>query len=79
MRLNQIVWAVLEWPCDKFDKFRDWLLAGELPPKVHPLDKRCYLTSETHLSGARVTIGFESLEDAQEAHELLMKRNYCAA
>jgi len=28
MRLNEIIMIALEWPCDQFDRFRDWLEAG---------------------------------------------------
>ena len=39
----------------------------------NPLLKRCYTMSEPHLSGYRVVIGFERLEDAQDAHEYIAK------
>lgn len=39
----------------------------------NPLLKRCYTMSESHLSGYRVVIGFERLEDAQDAHEYIAK------
>lgn len=39
----------------------------------NPLLKRCYTMSEHHLSGYRVVIGFERLEDAQDAHEYIAK------
>lgn len=34
----------------------------------NPLSKRCYTMSESHLSGYRLIVGFESLGDAQDAH-----------
>lgn len=34
----------------------------------NPLSKRCYTMSESHLSGYRLIVGFESLGDAQAAH-----------
>ncbi len=37
----------------------------------HPLAKRCYLMSESHLSGHRLVVGFETLEDAQAAHSFV--------
>ena len=39
----------------------------------NPLLKRCYTMAESHLSGYRVVIGFERLEDAQDAHEYIAK------
>lgn len=39
----------------------------------NPLLKRCYTMSEPHLSGYRVVIGFERMEDAQDAHEYIAK------
>jgi len=35
---------------------------------VNALTRRCYTMSEPHLSGSRVVIGFERIEDAGEAH-----------
>ena len=35
---------------------------------TNPFAKRCYTMSESHLSGYRLIVGFERLEDAQEAH-----------
>lgn len=40
--------------------------------KITPLERRCYLMSETHLSGCRLIIGFESLEDCNKAHDFLI-------
>ena len=34
----------------------------------NPFSKRCYTMSESHLSGYRLIVGFEHLEDAQDAH-----------
>lgn len=34
----------------------------------NPFAKRCYTMSESHLSGYRLIVGFERLEDAQDAH-----------
>lgn len=72
MRLNTAILAFLEWPCDKLDKFWAWLEAGR-DAKPNPLEKRCYLMSESHLSGYRLVIGFETLEDVQSAHEFLAR------
>lgn len=38
-------------------------------PLLPALAKRCYIMSEPNLSGARVIIGFNSLQDAQQAHQ----------
>lgn len=35
-------------------------------------DKRAYSSIETHLSGARIILGYNSLEDAREAYEAIM-------
>lgn len=35
----------------------------------NPFASRCYTMSESHLSGHRLIVGFEKLEDAQSAHE----------
>lgn len=40
---------------------------------VEAMSRHCYVTSESHLSGARVMIGFERLSDAQDAHEAVAK------
>jgi hypothetical protein len=37
------------------------------------LAKRCYVLSEQHLSGYRVILGFETLIDAQAAHDALAR------
>ena len=42
---------------------------ADSPPAREPLAKRCYVMSESHLSGARVIIGFNTLQDASEAHQ----------
>ena len=47
--------------------------AALLMSAQNPLLKRCYTMSESHLSGYRVVIGFERLEDAQDAHEYIAK------
>ena len=48
----------------------------ESPPvdEISPLARRCYTMSESHLSGYRLILGFETLEDVQAAHEFLIKR-----
>ena len=35
----------------------------------NPFASRCYTMSESHLSGHRLIVGFEKLEDVQSAHE----------
>lgn len=40
---------------------------------IGPLAKRCYVMSESHLSGYRVVIGFSKLDDASEAHEWIAR------
>lgn len=42
--------------------------------EISPLARRCYTMSESHLSGYRLILGFETLEDVQAAHEFLIKR-----
>lgn len=36
------------------------------------LSKRCYVMSEPHLSGWWLVIGFESMEDVNEAHRAVV-------
>lgn len=79
MKFNVAIMKALNWPCDKFDSLRAWLEEGGetvQKPSVEasPLDKRRYLMSESHLSGYRLLIGFETLEDVQAAHEFLARR-----
>jgi len=31
MKINQLILLILDWPCDQFDKFRDWLEKGAAP------------------------------------------------
>lgn len=80
MKLNVAIMAALNWPCDKFEHLRDWLEAGERElrssqqtTKPNPLARRCCLMSEAHLSGHRLIIGFEKLDDLQDAHEFLAR------
>jgi hypothetical protein len=47
-----------------------------LPPQF---DARCYIYSESHLSGYRVVIGFDSLEAAQDVHTLIANSRTAAA
>lgn len=42
--------------------------AAQGEPVASPLEKRCYTMSESHLSGYRLIIGFETLDDLQAAH-----------
>lgn len=39
-----------------------------------PLSPQVYVISEPHLSGARVIVGFNSLEEAREAHAWISRR-----
>lgn len=79
MKFNTAIMKALNGPCDKLDSLRSWLEEGGetvQKPSVEesPLDKRCYLMSESHLSGYRLLIGFETLEDVEAAHEFLARR-----
>ena len=40
----------------------------------NPFASRCYTMSESHLSGHRLIVGFESLGDAQDAHEWVTRQ-----
>ena len=71
MKMNTFILRALDWPCSMVDLLRDWLEAGSVPAKLHPLSRRCYLMSEAHLSGHRLIIGFETLEDLDRAHKFL--------
>ena len=42
--------------------------------EVNPLAARCYVMSESHLSGYRLILGFETLDAVQAAHEFLARR-----
>lgn len=41
--------------------------------QLNPLVKHAYACSEPHLSGYRLVIGFETLEQAQAAHRYVAK------
>lgn len=43
----------------------------------NPFAARCYTMSESHLSGHRLLVGFEKLEDAQAAHEWIVRYGRC--
>lgn len=73
MKLNTLIMRALDWPVVMGERLRDWLEAGQEPPKTNPLSRRCYLMSESHLGGHRLIIGFETLEDAQDAHEYVAR------
>jgi hypothetical protein len=51
---------------------------SDLPSKetVNPLARHAYTFSEPHLSGYRLVIGFETLEQAQAAHRYLAALAY---
>lgn len=77
MKLNVLIMRALDWPCSMGERLRDWLEAGEKQasqPEINPLARRCYLMSEAHLSGYRLIVGFESLDDLQDAQEFLARR-----
>ena len=40
---------------------------------TNPLARHAYSCSEPHLSGYRLVIGFETLEQVQEAHQYVAK------
>lgn len=40
----------------------------------NPFASRCYAMSESHLAGHRLIVGFEKLEDAQDAHEWVARQ-----
>ena len=43
------------------------------------IPKPCYITSGPHLSGYRVTLGYETLAEAQDAHEAISKATTASA
>ena len=47
---------------------------GEPVVSRNPFASRCYTMSESHLSGYRLIVGFEKLEDAQDAHEWVARQ-----
>jgi hypothetical protein len=75
MKLNRLIMKMLDWPSTMGDRLRDWLEEGHEIQKQspHPLSRRCYLTSEAHMSGYRLIIGFENLEDLDAAHYFLAR------
>ena len=78
MKLNERIIRILDWPVNQTERFRDWLeegmrAASNNDRKTTPLEQRCYLMSESHLSGCRLIIGFESLEDCHKAHDFLIR------
>ena len=77
MKLNERIMRILDWPVKQTERFRDWLeegmrAASNNDRETNPLEQRCYLMSESHLSGCRLVIGFESLDDCQDAHDFLI-------
>lgn len=77
MKLNTLVMQALDWPVTMAVRLRDLLEAGGKhvdQVELDPLDKRCYTISESHLSGYRLILGFETLDDVQDAHEFLVRR-----
>lgn len=40
---------------------------------LNALKKRCYILSESHLSGYRLILGFKTLDDVHEAHQQIVK------
>ena len=77
MKLNERIMRILDWPVKQTERFRDWLedgmrSASNNDREITPLEQRCYLMSESHLSGSRLIIGFESLEDCNKAHDFLI-------
>ena len=78
MKLNERIVRILDWPVKQMERLRDWLeesmrAASNNDKEITPLERRCYLMGETHLSGSRLIIGFESLEDCNEAHDFLIR------
>lgn len=57
-----IVCGRLQWVDDE--------LLNEL---LNALKKRCYILSESHLSGYRLILGFKTLDDVHGAHQQIVK------
>ena len=47
---------------------------GEPVVSRNPFASRCYTLNESHLSGHRLIVGFEKMEDAQDAHEWVARQ-----
>ena len=78
MKLNERIVRIIDWPIKQTERLRDWLeegmrAASNNDKEITPLERRCYLMGETHLSGHRLIIGFESLEDCNKAHDFLIR------
>ena len=77
MKLNERIMRILDWPVKQTERLRNWLEEGMRAAsnnrEITPLERRCYLMGETHLSGSRLIIGFESLEDCNKAHDFLIR------
>ena len=78
MKLNERIMRIIDWPIKQTERLRDWLEEGMRDAsnndrEITPLERRCYLMSEPHLSGCRLIIGFESLEDCSKAHDFLIR------
>ena len=53
-----------------------WLVqraASNNDKETSPLEQRCYLMGESHLSGHRLVIGFKSMDDCHDAHDFLLR------
>lgn len=78
MKLNGRIMRILDWPVKQTERLRDWLeegmhAASNNDREITPLERRCYIMSEPHLSGSRLIIGFESLDDCHNAHDFLLR------
>lgn len=77
MKMNERIMRMLDWPIQQTERLRDWLEKGhraiyDPPCETNPLGKRCYVTSEKHLSGYRLIVGFESAADCDAAHDFVL-------
>lgn len=48
------------------------------PVEPNPLDRRCYVVSESHLGGYRLILGYETLDAVVAAHEFIVKHSAAA-
>ena len=79
MKLNERIIRTLDWPCQQLERLRDWLDEGhhaiyDTPCETNPLEKRCYVMSEKHLSGYRLIVGFDSAADCDAAHDFVLSQ-----
>lgn len=78
MKLNAMIMRMLDWPCKKFEKFRDWLEeVGEkqLIEPTHEMITAGYRAAD--YSEVDVRAIFSAMIKTQDARDQLIKAGWC--